>query len=353
MARRLRRQARACAALGSPLYAGLLARVADDVLDAGASWSVLRGRQLPPGSAPGLRLMGGVHRIVLEGRAPDLAEQYRRAAEPHAGGRPDDAWPPFRAVLDRHQDELRRRMDDPVQTNEVGRAAALLGGFLLVARTTGLELRLLEVGASAGLNLRFDRFAYDVGGIVVGDARSRVRLSGMFEGRPLPVEAELRVTERRGCDIRPVDPTTEEGRLTLLSYVWPDQRERVTLLRAAIDVARDTPATVDERGAADWVEERLRRPAHGTATVVFHSIVRQYLASDERERLDGLLGDAAARATPESPIAHLQFEPAGDVAEVRLTISPGAPERVVARAGYHGRPVRWIADEPHERRGSR
>lgn len=345
MARRARRQARACAALGSPLYAALLERVADDVLEAGPSWSVLGSRQLPPGSAPALRLLGGVHRIVLEGRAPELAEQYRRAVAA-------DAWPAFRAVLEQHGDELRRRMDDPVQTNEVGRAAALLGGFLLIARSTGLELRLLEIGASAGLNLRFDRFAYDVGGTVVGDPRSPVRLAGMFEGRRLPVDAELRVAERRGCDIRPVDPTTEDGRLTLLSYVWPDQAERIALLRAAIEVARATPATVDERGAPDWLEDRLRRLPRGTATVVFHSIVLQYLAPHERERVDRLLADAAARATPASPVAHLQFEPAGDLAEVRLTIAPGAPERLVARAGYHGRPVRWIEEELEERRGA-
>ena len=74
--------------------------------------------------------MGGVHRLVILGRAPGLAWFY-----PSVGGEgdPEDAWPAFRAVLDEHRDELRAGLDQPPQTNEVGRAAALIGGLLHVA----------------------------------------------------------------------------------------------------------------------------------------------------------------------------------------------------------------------------
>jgi hypothetical protein len=91
VARRLRRQARACHALGSPLYSYLLERSADDAEAGGPAWSVLEGHESdPPGSALALRLMGAVHRLVLEGRAPSLAMHY-----PSAGGEPRDAWPAF------------------------------------------------------------------------------------------------------------------------------------------------------------------------------------------------------------------------------------------------------------------
>jgi hypothetical protein len=129
------------------------------VVGGDAVYGVLEGHEHDPGpSALALRLLGAVHRLVLRGDAPDLAAHY-----PSARGRPGDVWPAFAAVLRDHRDELRRLVENPVQTNEPGRCVALLGGFLEVARATGLPLRLLEVGASAGLNLRFDRYRYQLG----------------------------------------------------------------------------------------------------------------------------------------------------------------------------------------------
>jgi hypothetical protein len=113
-------------------------------------FALLRGHEGDPEpSALALRLMGAVHRLVLRGDASDLARHY-----PSAGGSPHEPWPVFLATLRDHADELRRLLDDPVQTNEPARCGALLGGFLEIARRTHLPLRLLEVGASAGLNLR-------------------------------------------------------------------------------------------------------------------------------------------------------------------------------------------------------
>src|SRR5204863_254585 len=81
-------------------------------------------------------------------------------------------WPAFRDTLEQQRDTLRGLVHRPCQTNEVGRAAALFGGFLLVARETGLPLRLLEIGASAGLNLRWDHYRYEQGDAGWGDRAS-------------------------------------------------------------------------------------------------------------------------------------------------------------------------------------
>ena len=338
VARRLRRQAGACRALGSPLYAYLLERSADDTEAAGSAWSVLEGHEAdPPGSALALRLMGAVHRLVLQGRAPTLATHY-----PSAGGEPRDAWPAFRTALEENRDELRDLISRPVQTNEVGRSAALLGGFLLVAKETGLPLRVLELGASAGLNLRWDRYRYEANGVSWGDPASPVRIVDRFVGPPLPpLETSAFVVERGGCDPRPLDPTSEEGRLTLLSYVWADQRGRLRLLRDALAVAAGFPVRVEAAPAADWLAARLADTSAGTATVVYHSIVMQYLDAAEKERLREVFAEAGSRATRTAPLTRLALEPGGEEAELRLTTWPGGGERFLATSGYHGRPVRW------------
>jgi hypothetical protein len=152
---------------------------------------------------------------------------------------------------------LRELVHRPVQTNEVGRCAALLGGFLEVARHTGLPLRLLEVGAAGGLILRWDQYRYEAGHEGWGNSHSRVRITGVFGAEHPRFDVLAKIVERRGCDASPIDPGTEEGRLTLQSYVWPDQVERFRQLVAAIDVARRVSAHVEQGNAPDWVETAL------------------------------------------------------------------------------------------------
>lgn len=330
LATRLRTQAGHCANLGSPLYAGLLERAADDVEGGGPVADLLRGHEDdPPDSVLPLRFMGAVHHRVLEGKLPELEQHYSHAPEAA------EAWPAFRQAVIDDAPALRPLLDRPVQTNEVGRCAALLPGFLLATAATGLPLRLLEVGASAGLNLRWDRYRYEGDGFRWGDPLSPVQLGFDLVGSP-PNSSEPEVVERRGCDRRPLDPLSEEGKLTLLSFVWADQAERLRRLQAALKMAREMPATVEQAGAAEWIAERLAEPREGAATVVFHSIVMQYLDRDEREEFERTLRAAGRSASERSPLAWLRMEPAGERAEVRLTLWPGGEERIVARAGYHG-----------------
>jgi hypothetical protein len=325
-------QADACEHLGSPLYAELLMKAAEEVVEGDVLFSVLQGHEHDPrDSALAFRLLGAVHRLVLRGDAPALAAHY-----PSLGGEPHDPWPAFVDTVRERAVELRRLVENPVQTNEPGRCAGLLGGFLEVARATGLPLRLLEVGASAALNLRFDRYRYELGDARWGPPASPVAIRTRLSGGKPPVHAPLRIESRAGCDRRPVDPRSPEGRLTLTSYVWPDQVERIERLRAALTLAAEVDAPVERAGAAEWTAARLAEPAPGTATVVFHSIVMQYLPAGERERFERALAEAPG------PVAWLRMEPAGKMADVRLTTWPGGEERLLARAGYHGHAVEWV-----------
>jgi hypothetical protein len=336
----LRRQSFECSVLGSTLYARLFDAMLADLTAGGVCAAILEPRAGDPvNTALPLRFVGSVHRQVLEGRAPALAAHY-----PSVGGSPGPSLvPDFLATVAQLRPEIEEGINLGVQTNEVGRSAVLVGGYVEVARRSGLPLRVLEVGASAGLNLRWDRFWYDTGATTFGDPDSGVRFVGWWEGEPVDLSTGAEVASREGCDRNPIDATSEDGRNTLRSYVWPDQVERFGRLDAALDIAARVPASVVAADVGDWLEDRLASPAPGLATVVVHSIVWQYVSRESRDRMRAALRRAGEQATASSPVVWLRFEPAGELGDLRLTWWPGGEEEVLAHGGYHGRPVRWGA----------
>jgi hypothetical protein len=334
--------ARSTRANGSAFYGALLDHMADDADASGPVADLFQpydGR--PWGDAYVLRLLGAVHRRVLTGTAPELARHY-----PSTGGDGDAAaaWPALRALLSDPPDDLLEAMTRPPQTNEVGRSASMIGGFLLVARQTGLALRVLELGSSAGLNLRFDRYRYEEADLGFGDPASPVRFRDLWGGRPPPFGGPCRVVERRGCDRHPIDATRPEARIALLSFVWPDHTERFARLAAALEIARDLPVAIDRAEIPEWIDAAVADPAPGVATVVFHSVVWQYLTAEERRAVTGTLERAGGHARADAPLAWLRLEPAPSAAhaELRLTTWPGGEERLLALAGFHVNPVQWL-----------
>ena len=186
----------------------------------------------------------------------------------------------------------------PCQTNEVGRTAGLVFGLFEAAQTTGLPLSLLEVGASAGLNLRFDRFRYGGGGGSWGSTASPVNLEGLWLEPPLHLPESLGVAERMGCDRRPVDLGTDEGRLSLLASVWADQPARFGRLRGALRIASEVPATVDRADVTEWLPGKLAVPRPGRTTVVYHSIFEEYLPEATRDSFHRTLGGSRDNGPP-------------------------------------------------------
>jgi hypothetical protein len=339
----LRWQADACRELGSPLYGDLLLRAADDLLAGGPTAEVLRGHLDDRlSSVLALRLLGGAHALALSGRAPQLAACY-----PSAGGALDAepgsprAWAGLRQTFAEQRDELRAWLDHPPQTNEVGRAAALLGGLRHIAAAQDLPVRLIEVGASAGLNLRADRFYVPGDAGSYGNPASPVVLSAGWQGDPPPA-GRIEVIERIGGDLSPVDPTTPAGRLRLTAYVWPDQADRISRLRGAFTIATEVPAELRAESASATLARTKLVP--GTWTVLWHSIFRQYL--DERQRVELASGVAAlgAMATPAARFAYLYLEQSrAGGCPVTLVTWPGGRHRILGSAPAHGLPVYWQA----------
>jgi hypothetical protein len=303
----LRRQSQITAC---PLTAGLCARAATDVLARGPVWDALRPHaHLPAGAILPLRFAGAAHRLALAGDAPDYAAHLPTCG---GDGDVDAAWRALRVLAG--EGALAEGLHHPVQTNEPGRLRALLPAFAAVHESTGLPLRMLELGASAGLLLR----------------------------RP----PDLPVVNRRGCDANPLDPGDPTDRLLLQSFVWASQVERFRNLTAALGEAAADPVVVERADAGEWLAAQLDGRREGRATVVFHSVVWQYLSPETRREIDAALARAARRATADAPLAYVRFEPVGDHGETWLQQWPGGHDRQVARSGYHGQDVELAALPP-------
>ena len=333
------RQAEWAAKLGSPFMVrlcSLLGERLDRESEIGRRVLDWPGKADAFADALPLRLAGGLHALVRRGAAPDLAACYPPNRPPS-----DDAfWAALRPVL--AGADLRPWLESAPQTNEVGRSAVLMSGLLVVADLFPQPMELLELGASAGLNLLLDRYGYDLGGVLTGDPGSPVQLKPEWKGLP-PPEVPVRVARRRGVDLSPVDPRL--GGERLLAYVWPDQEPRLAQLEAALAIAAEAPPPVAAGDAAAWTEARLAEPpAPGVTRVVLHSIAFQYFPEGTRARIAAALAEAGAAATFAAPLAWLRYE--HDRGDERITLRlrawPSGEERLLAYCHPHGSALRWL-----------
>ena len=239
---------------------------------------------------------------------------------------------------------MRQFIQNPPQTNEVRRCGALLPGFLTVAQETGLPLRCLEVGSSAGLLQLWDKFHYRLGEKSWGDPNSPIVVDSDWRGNAPELMSDVTIAERAGCDIRPIDLADEDARIRMEAYVWPDHTDRVERLRSGMQMVLDNQISVDHADAASWVEQRLADPAKGMATVLFHSITAQYFDDKTAERFEAAITEAGRRATSDAPMAWLSLEHVNytEFPYLELTIWPGGEKRRMGQAHPHGHYVDWL-----------
>ena len=334
------RQADWCRKLDARFTADVVETLADQLRAGGPLAELLPDWPGDPSAdAVPLRLCGALHALALDSGSPLSA-----------------LYPPRATVLDRAtlvrelnaalQSEgafFGRMLRQPPQTNEIGRSAVLLGGFATVAIDTGLPLALLEIGASAGLNLRWDRYRFDLGVQSWGDVASTVRIASTWRGSPPALPATIEIAERAGCDEAPLDPRSASDRRTLLAYCWPEQRERVERLRAALELASSDALAVECADAAQWLERQLEKRRPNVATVVYHSIVWHYLSAPTQQAARAAIEQAGQRATDAAPLAWLALEFAveGQPPELTLTRWPGGARQRLATAHPHGADVVW------------
>jgi hypothetical protein len=334
----------------SPLYERLLAGLAG-AAERGFDGGVLARLVSTPGPAnvreAVFLVLAAVHLRALEDPGAPHAAWYPTAVpDPRSA---DDGAPGALVLAEivENVDELASFVaTHRQQTNEVGRCAGLLPGFLEAA-AYGLPLSLHELGASAGLNLRFDRYRYRyLGGPSWGPVTGpaiECRAEGEVRSSLTPPTVE--VAERRGVDLAPIDPMTDAGRRLLTAFVWPDDAERVARLDAALEVAGATPAAVDAGDLSPWVGEVA--PRTGTATVVFHSLVTHLLDPATEVELRARVERLLRAGTAQAPVITLELEPPPGTdlePELNVTVGDGSGpprRRTSLSCDWHGRWVRW------------
>jgi len=331
-------QARACADLGSPFTARLLTAFVDRGLPEGAvsqriaDWP---GDISGSGASVALRLAGALHGLVLERRDSALAALYPPAHSDELA-----LWRAASAAIVAQEEWVLHRLGTAPQTNEVARSAALIVAARWLAGKVGLPIMLSELGASAGLNLIFDRYALQTPEGRLGPAAAKVLLAPDWRGAPA-FGAEPRIAARAGVDLAPRDAAAD--RLRLLSYIWPDQPERMARIAAALDEATALRLELAEGDAVDWLAQRLAPPRRGQLHLVYHTVAWQYFPKDRQARGAALLAEAGARATAEAPLARFGMEAdgAGPGAALTLTLWPGGAAMPVGRFDFHGRWLDW------------
>ncbi|MCP5089215.1 MAG: DUF2332 family protein [Rhodobacteraceae bacterium] len=331
-------QATACSNLGSP-FTGRLLTILAELLDGadpiGARVLDWSGDASNCGDAVALRLAGALHALVLENKSSELAAAYPPNDVSNA-----DLGSAVGAALRQYSAQILDWLDSPPQTNEVRRSAVLMAACLELQDMFGLPLVLSELGASGGLNLNWDQYRMDIGSKVFGNPKSPVRLSPEWTG-PLPPEIAPQVASRAGCDLNPIDPASDA--LRLRAYLWPDQTRRIERTEAAIAIAANVPAPVEQADASSWLTSRLSPHHKGALQAIYHTIAWQYFPDATQNHCEATIRTAGERATQESPVAWFRMEADGtqDGAALSAVVWPGGRHTDLGRPGFHGQWVRW------------
>ncbi|GAA4373365.1 DUF2332 domain-containing protein [Nocardioides caricicola] len=228
------------------------------------------------------------------------------------------------------------------QTNEVGRLATLVPAFAVASPG---PIGLIEVGASAGLNLFPDRYSYSWGG--ADPVGSGPLLSASVEGNPPLPTAVPEVAWRGGIDLNPLDVTDEDQMGWLAMLVWPEHETRREQLLRAVEVARTDPPVLVRGDLLDELPALVDQASEHGTVVVFHSAVIAYLTGEDRARfhamMTGLVGAGRCHWVSNEAASVLpDLDGAASAPRDSAGFLLGIDGRVVALTHGHGLSLRWL-----------
>lgn len=250
----------------------------------------------------------------------------------------------FKSFCFVHKDEIIQLMSKRlVQTNEVLRSALLLPAIHKAAAINGPQLSLIDVGASAGLNLMADyyRIQYSDGSLL-GDPKSEVTLNCQLRGRFLSVQSELNINERIGIDLNPINLKDEDEFLWSLSLFWPDQVDRISRFKKAAHLFRRGSVQFKKGSGLELILPTTLELPSGSHICIMHSFTLNQLSRQDQLFFEGQLKLASVQhrisrislewLSGESPEMKIDFYRAG---ERQSSIK-------VADCHQHGEWLNWL-----------
>lgn len=327
------------ARFSSPLYAQLALGIAEDaeLLELAAH----SGAGQPP---PNL-LFGAVQYLLLK----SSSDEPLRQCYPGLTDMPqtEDAFPLFRSFCLQNRDAIQHLLETRlVQTNEVRRSSAIVPGVAAIYQEAGTTLPLswIEIGASAGLNMLWDRYFYHYGDkLTWGNTDAGVRIPCGLRGDRLPPlpTYPVPITFRLGIDRNPLDLTDPDTALWLRALIWPEQSDRIQLLaEATAEVQRNRP-TLLTGDALQLLSDAIALAPADSLLCLFHSYTIYQFTQEMRRELDDLLRDASQTHS----IYCLGLEGARDVPWPQLRLltyrNGERADRLLGLQEGHGKWMEW------------
>jgi hypothetical protein len=278
----------------APLYEIFAQSVAED-----PAMLALAG-EARPGQPHANVLFGTVHYLLLSGVEDPLADYYGSCGGTRAAD-DGDPYAAFCAFVDKHRDallpEIRTRITN---TNEVGRSALVYPAYDIVARETGAPLHLVEMGSSGGLNLNWHRYGYrylnETGAPFFEiDTGSGLVLTATLKGAGWPrfTTAKPAVASAVGLELHPADVTKQENRRWLRALIWPDRRDRLARLDAALEIAQAHPPRVEQADVTTALEAHLAAAPPGAPVCLSSTIMLYQLGAEGRAKVEAQIARAA------------------------------------------------------------
>jgi hypothetical protein len=332
-----------CKQIRSPLYERFSLAIANDA----EMLQLAAGCNL--GQPPPNLLYAAVQYLLLRGVEHSLKDYYPALTD-NARPPTNDAYDVFREFCQEHEVEIRGLIETrTVQTNVVRRSIVLLPAFARVAALGGRHgLAQIEVGASAGLNLNWQRYHYDYGsGLSWGDETSPVRLLTERRGEvALPnVPGSLRSSSCVGVELQPVSLADDSSVAWLRSLVWPENVELHHQLSAAIGLAKEHPPTVVKGDAnAKLLALLAEAPADATLCVFATHVLYQFPKDAVIALFKMMQNYSRSR-----PVYFISMEGTGNAhSELKLTVYESGSRTLIdlANCHPHGYWLEWLHKEP-------